>query len=354
MAQTGAREALISRRRTIMKVIPLAIALLLSAASAAPADPIADFYAGKTLRMLIGYGPGGGYDLYGRLVAEFLPKYLPGHPQILAENMPGAGSFAAAKYIAEVAPRDGTVLASLAQTFPLDSAVGGAGKTNAVDFHYIGRVTTNIDVGAALASAGIKSIADVRAKQYTVGASGRGSTTDIYPLALNAYGGTKFKIVLGYKGTNEILLAMDRGEVDIVGAYGLPVMLATHRGWINKSEASLIYQAALKRSPLLPNVPTLPELAVSDEGRVVLRAIASTAEIGRSIITGPGVPPERLSALRAAFAAMLKDPVFVAACDQRHLMLDPAGGEDMDAIVKETFALPQPVLAEIGAMLAAK
>ena len=222
-----------------MKRVAIAFVLLLSAVSTAAADPIADFYAGKTLRMLVGYGPGGGYDIYGRLVAEFLPKYLPGHPSIITENMPGAGSFAAAKYIANVAPKDGTVLASLAQTFALDSAVGGSGKTNAADFHYVGRVTTNIDIGVARASSGIKSIADVRTKQYTVGASGRGSTTDIYAEALNAYGGTKFKIVLGYKGTSEILLAMERGEVDIDGAYGLPGMLVTHPDWI-KGGATLL------------------------------------------------------------------------------------------------------------------
>lgn len=336
-----------------MKVISLALAVLLSLASAAVADPIADFYAGKTLRMLVGYGPAGGYDIYGRLVAEFLPKYLPGHPAIVTENMPGAGSFAAAKYMAEVAPKDGTVLGSLAQTFPLNSAVGGAGKVRAAEFHYIGRVTSSIDVATALPSTGITSIADVRTKTYTVGASGRGSTTDIYPRALNAYGGTKFKIVLGYKGTNDILLAMDRHEVDLDGAYGLPGLLATHPDWI-KGAAVLLYQVALKRHALLPDVPTLPELALSDEGRAVLRTIAATAEVGRSIIVGPGVPPERLAALRAAFAAMLKDPAFVATCDKRHLMLDGASGEDMDAIVKETFALPQPVLATIGAMLAEK
>lgn len=336
-----------------MKVISLALAVLLSLVTAAAADPIADFYAGKTLRMLVGYGPAGGYDIYGRLVAEFLPKYLPGHPAIVTENMPGAGSFAAAKYMAEVAPKDGTVLGSLAQTFPLNSAVGGAGKVRAVEFHYIGRVTSSIDVAAALPSSGIKSIADVRAKTYTVGASGRGSTTDIYPRALNAYGGAKFKIVLGYKGTNDILLAMDRHEVDLDGAYGLPGLLATHPGWI-KGEAVLLYQAALKRHALLPNVPTLPELALSDEGRAVLRAIAATAEIGRSIIVGPGVPPQRLAGLRAAFETMRKDPAFIATCDKRHLMLDGSSGEDMDAIVKETFALPQPVLATIGAMLAEK
>ena len=336
-----------------MKAVSLALAFLLSLASAATADPIADFYAGKTLRMLVGYGPAGGYDIYGRLVAEFLPKYLPGHPAIVTENMPGAGSFAAAKYMAEVAAKDGTVLGSLAQTFALNSAVGGAGKVRAADFHYIGRVTSSIDVAAALPSTGITSIADVRAKPYTVGASGRGSTTDIYPRALNAYGGTKFKIVLGYKGTNDILLAMDRGEIDVDGAYGLPGLLATHPGWI-KGEAVLLYQSSLKRHALLPNVPALPELALSDEGRAVLRAIAATAEVGRSIVVGPGVPPQRLAALRAAFATMIKDPAFIAVCDKRRLMLDAGSGADMDAIVKETFALPQPVLATIAAMLAEK
>jgi tripartite-type tricarboxylate transporter receptor subunit TctC len=159
--------------------------------------------------------------------------------------------------------------------------------------------------------------------------------------------------VLGYKGTGEILLAMDRGEVDIDGAYGLPGMLATHAGWI-KGEAALLYQAALKRSPLLPNVPTLPELAVSDEGRTILHAIASTAEIGRAIIAGPGVPPERLAALRQAFAQMVKDPAFIATCNKRHLMLDPASGDEMDAIVRETFALPAATLGKIGAMLGQK
>src|ERR1700719_2905157 len=207
---------------------------IFASSTGANADPIADFYRGKTIRMLIGYGPGGGYDLYARLVAEFLPRHLPGNPTILPENMPGAGSFVAAKYMAEVAPKDGTVLGSLAQTLALDSAVGGPAKVNAANFHYIGRVTTNIDTGVALPASGIKLFADVRKKEYSVGASGGGSTTVLYPVALNAYAGARFKIVRGYKGTTEILLAMERGEVDITGAYGLPGVLVSHPGWIDK------------------------------------------------------------------------------------------------------------------------
>jgi tripartite-type tricarboxylate transporter receptor subunit TctC len=171
------------------------VAALFLSALPAQAEPIEDFYRGKTLRMLIGYGPGGGYDIYGRLVAEFLPRHLPGKPTIIAQNMPGAGSFAAASYIHDVAPKDGTVFGSLAQTLALDSMTNTNAKIDVGKMPYIGRVVTNIDVGAALAKTGIKSFEDVRAKQYNVGASGGGSTTVLFPTALNTYGGAKFKLI---------------------------------------------------------------------------------------------------------------------------------------------------------------
>jgi tripartite-type tricarboxylate transporter receptor subunit TctC len=339
---------MLARQRAI--ALGLAAAIVLSAVSA-QAEPIEDFYRGKTLRMLIGYGPGGGYDIYGRLVAEFLPRHLPGKPTIIAQNMPGAGSFAAASYIQDVAPKDGTVFGSLAQTLALDSMTNTSAKVDVAKMPYLGRVVTNIDVGAALAKTGIKSIEDVRAKQYNVGASGGGSTTVLFPTALNTYAGAKFKLIRGYSGTINILLAMERGEVDIVGAYGLPGILVSHPGWVHKGEAAIIYQASLKRHRLLPNVPAIPELAQSDEGREVLRAAASTGDVGRSILTTPGVPPERLAALRSAFQAMLNDPDFLAACEKRNLMVDGAAGEEIDQIVRDTLRLPQAVAEKIGQMM---
>jgi tripartite-type tricarboxylate transporter receptor subunit TctC len=284
-------------------------------------------------------------------VAEFLPRHLPGNPTIITQNMPGAGSFVAAKYLHDVAPRDGTVLGSLAQTLVLDSIADINPKLDAAKMPYIGRVVTNIDVGAALAKTGIISFEDIRAKQYNVGASGGGSTTVLFPTALKTYAGAQFKLIRGYNGTNDILLAMERGEVDIVGAYGLPGILVSHPGWVDRSEASILYQASLKRHRLLPNVPTLPELTQSEEGRQVLHAAASTGEIGRSILTTPGVPPERLAALRAAFQAMLNDPNFLGACEQRKLMIDGALGEEIDEIVHATLRLPQFVAEKIGQMM---
>jgi tripartite-type tricarboxylate transporter receptor subunit TctC len=208
------------RAMMIGAAVGLAVAML----SAVPtqAQSVADFYRGKTLRMLIGYGPGGGYDIYGRLVAEFLPRHVPGNPTIVTQNMPGAGSFVAAKYIYDVAPKDGTVFGSLAQTLALDSMTNTT-KLDVTKMPYIGRVVTNIDTGVALLKIGIKSFEDVRAKQYNVGASGGGSTTVLFPTALSTYAGAKFKLVRGYSGTNDILLAMERGEVDIVGAYSASV-----------------------------------------------------------------------------------------------------------------------------------
>ena len=337
-------------KRIVLAILSLAI---VGAAPAAKADPVADFYRGKTIRMIIGYGAGGGYDLYGRLAGEFLARHIPGNPAILPQNMPGAGSFVAAKYLAEVAPKDGTVIASLSQTLAMDSAGSTGSGLDATKFHYLGRITTNIDLGVAQLKTGIKSFDDVRTKEYSVGVTGGASTAVLLPSALNAYGGAKFKLVRGYRGAADVLLAMERGEVDVVGATGIPNMLVRHPDWL-KGGATVIYQAALKRHRLLPNVPALPELGLTDEGKQILRAIASTAELGRSIVTTPGVPPERLAALRQAFQDMLKDPEFLATCAKRHLMVDPGTGEEMDAIVKETMALPKETVMKVGDLVKAK
>jgi tripartite-type tricarboxylate transporter receptor subunit TctC len=325
----------------------LGLAIVLAAAGAARADAISDFYRGKTLHVLIGYGEGGGYDIYGRLFAEFFGRHLPGNPTIVPQNMPGAGSFKAVNYLYEVAPKDGTYFGSVAQTLAVDAATDASSRVDATKLPYLGRFTTNIDLGVAPKRAGITSFEDARKREITIGTSGGGSTTVVYPLALNAYAGAKFKLIKGYKGTADIMLAAERGEVDVVAAVGIPGLIASHPEWM-KGEGVILYQNALKRHPLLPNVPTLPELALNDEGRTVLRVIAGTAEIGRSILTTPGVPPERLAALRKAFQDMLKDPDFLAACKMRNVTIEPASGEDMDAITRETMAMPKPVAQAVG------
>lgn len=241
---------------------------------------------------------------------------------------------------------------STATGLPRNSAAIRAGAGLDVRrFHYIGRLTSSIDLGVALSSAGIKSFDDVRKQEFTVGSSGGASTAVLLPESLDAFGGAKFKLVRGYKGAAEVMLALERGEVQIARAVGVPLLLARHPDWLQQGHATIIYQAALRRSRYLLEVPTLPELGLTDEGRAVLRAIASTAEIGRSIITTPDVPHERLAALRQAFQDMLKDPDFIASCKQRHIMLDPDIGEAMDAIVTEIVNLPKPIVTKLGTLL---
>jgi tripartite-type tricarboxylate transporter receptor subunit TctC len=300
--------------------------------------------------MVIGYGAGGGYDLYGRIAAEFLGKYIPGNPTIVPQNMPGAGSFKAAQYLYSAAPRDGTFLGSVSQTLAMDTAMAEKASLDATKLPYLGRLTSNIDLGVALLATGIKSFEDVRARQYVVGTTGGASTAVLLPASLNAFGGTKFKLVKGYQGAADVLLALERREVEVAGAVGVPNLLTRHPDWLSGG-ASILYQAALNRHRLLPDVPTLPELGITDEGKAVLRAIASTAEIGRSILTTPGVPPDRLAALRTAFRNMMKDPEFLATCEKRNITLEFGVGEDMDAIVSQTMLTPKVVLNQIPPLL---
>ena len=328
-----------------------AFAAVLIVAPDLRADPVADFYRGKTIRVIIGYGPGGGYDIYGRLAAEFLGRHIPGNPTIVPVNMPGGGSLKATEYLYNVAPRDGTHLGSVSQQMALNAALAERNTTDVTRLRYIGRFTTNIDIAVALPEKGIRSFEDARRREVVVGADQTGSMSVVYALTLNAYAGAKLKIVKGYSGSAEIQLAAERGEVEVNGSYSLPAVLVSHPDWVRDGKAVILYQNALKRFRLLPQVPTVSDLMLSDEGRAVAQVIAGTAEIGRSILTTPGVAAERLAALRAAFQAMVKDPDFIAAGVKRNVLLDPAPGEAMDAINAQTMALPASTVDALRKLL---
>ena len=330
-----------------------AVALgLVAAATSLRADPVADFYAGKTVRVIIGFGPGGGYDIYGRLASEFLGKYIPGHPTIIAQNMPGAGSFKALDYLYAVAPQDGTYLGAVAQTIAVDAVTDEQNKIDVTRFRSIGRFVSAIDLGVALPNSGLKTYDDVRKREVIAGVSGGGSTSVVNALALNSYGGAKFKLVRGYEGTTDIMLALERGEAQVNTGYSMPGLVAAHPDWLkDTSKAVILYQNALNRSPLIPNVPTMPELATSDEGRTILRVIAGTPEIGRGILTTPGVPAERVAALRKAFQDLVHDPAFLAIAKQRNAMIEPMSGEEMDKITAETMRLPKATVAKLRVLL---
>jgi tripartite-type tricarboxylate transporter receptor subunit TctC len=327
-----------------------AVAALLLTGQPASAESVADFYRGKTVRLIVGYPAGGNYDLYGRLAVEFLGRHIPGNPTVIGVNMPGAGGFRAIEYMYKVAPQDGTVLGSVAQQLAMTLLIENKLGIDPTRFSYLGRIATNVDIAIAIPKSGIKSFEDARKRELTVGAGNTNSTSAVFARALNAYAGAKFKIVTGYRGTAEIQLAVERGEIDVNGSESLAVMLSSHPEWL-QGGAVILYQSALKRAPQIAQVPTMLELATSDEGRMVMRVLGGTAEIGRSIITTPGVPPERLAALRTAFAAMVKDPQFVAAVEKRKILVDPAPGEQMDTVTRETMGLPKEVIEALRKLM---
>ena len=330
------------------------LALAHGTVSAVRAESVADFYRGKTIHVLIGYGPGGGYDIYGRLAAEFLGKHIPGNPAMVPENMPGNSSLKAVDYLINVAPKDGTYLGSVQQALALTvitddklkNMVAGVPK-----LRYVGRFTSNIDVAVALPQAHIASVEEAKKHEIIVGADQAGSMGSAFVKVLNAYAGTKLKLVKGYTGSNEVQLAAERGEVEVNGSYSLPAILVSHPDWVTGGKATILYQNAMTRFPELPNSPTLLDLVQGDEGKTVARVIAGTAEVGRSILTTPGVPDDRLAALRIAFQETLKDPDFIAATKKRNLMIDPGTGEAMDAINQETMKLPAPMVAKLKELL---
>lgn len=323
---------------------------LLSAAllgsGAAKADAVTDFYKGKTVRVIVGFDAGGGYDLYARIFAQFFPKFMPGNPVLIVQNMPGAGSVVAAKHMFSVAAQDGTTLGTLAQTLPLDNLLAGDSKDfDAGKLPYIGRFVTSVDLGLAPPGASFKSYEDAMQRELVGGASGTASTAYLLPMALVRHGGAKFKVIAGYKGSNDIFLAAERKEVDFVGSINLSVIMSSYPDWVSEKKATFLYQGGLKRHPLLPWVPCLPELGKTAEDKAVLTAIATAADVGRAINTTPNVPADRLAALRQAFDAMVADKEFLADMEKRKVLIEPLGGAEVDKIAQATLQLPANVVA---------
>jgi tripartite-type tricarboxylate transporter receptor subunit TctC len=338
-----------------LMVTAAAFITLLATTSAPWAQPVADFYRGKSVRLIIGYGSGGSYDFYGRLAAEFLGRHIPGNPTIIPVNMPGAGGFKAIEYLYKVAPQDGTHLGSVAQQMAMTALVDEKLGIDPTKLNYLGRLTAMIDVAVALPKSGITSFEDARKREIAVGAGQSTSTSALYARALNTYAGSRFKIVTGYSGTAEIQLAVERGEVEVNGGESLPTIQVHNPDWL-QGKAVFLYQNGLKRASQLPQVPTMAELVTTDErrqveGRQVMGALAGTAEIGRAILTTPGVPAERLAALRAAFQRMLADPEFLAAMAKRNVMIEPATGEALDAVTTQTMGLPKSTIEALRTLL---
>jgi ABC-type phosphate/phosphonate transport system substrate-binding protein len=257
--------------------------------------------------------------------------------------MPGAGSRAAAKWVAGVGPKDGTVLATADQSLSVEQAMGDKQlDLDTTKLIYIGNPNADNNTTATWYTSGVKTIEDAKGKQVIMGATG-GSTSSQYPKAMNALIGTKFKIVIGYPGGNDINLAMEKGEVDGRGSNAWGAWKATRPDWLRDKKINILVQIGLTKAPDLPDVPLLIDLAANDQDRAILKLLSASSTIGRPVFTSPGVPAERVKALRDAFDAMVKDPVFLAEAAKEHFDINPVSGAEMQKIVADIVATPKPI-----------
>jgi tripartite-type tricarboxylate transporter receptor subunit TctC len=326
-----------------------AIVLVGVAASAPSLGAADDFYAGKTLRIIVSSGVGAdSYDTLSRLVARHIGRYLPGNPSVIVENMPGAGGILAANQLYNIAPRDGTVIGMLdesisqTQLFKLPAL-----KADVIKMNWIGRVISNNAVLFAWHSAAVKKIGDAYTQPLIVCSTG--SASQLRWTMLRRLLGLKLRLVTGYKGTGDGLVAMERGEVE---ALSMPwtVFRFIRADWLRDRKVNVLLQTGLDKAPDLPDVPRLVDLAHNDEQRQILRLFSQPEKVGRSLAAPPGLPPQRVEQLRSAFAETLKDSGFLAEAAKMRIDLSPLPGDQLQAIIEQSFDYSPAIIAKAEAL----
>jgi tripartite-type tricarboxylate transporter receptor subunit TctC len=302
-----------------------------------------DFYKGKTIKLYIGSGPGGGYDLFGRLVARHIGKHLLGNSTVTPQNMPGAGSILATNYIYNVAPKDGLSLAIASPSLALIDALQTPGvRFKTEKLNWIGRISPNINVTVTRRGSPVKTVDDARKQETVISAIAATSPLTLASQVMNATAGTRFKLVRGYADSAATLLAMERGEVEGTTA-SWATLKSTRSEWINTGAVNLLVQYALQRSRDLKDVPAATEAATSPDDKRLLSLFVSGADVGYAIFTGPGVSQDRIEILRAAFTQMTLDPAFKEDSEKWGIDLEPMAGSDLQTMIESTTVFPESV-----------
>jgi tripartite-type tricarboxylate transporter receptor subunit TctC len=331
----------------------LAIALIptLLAVTPAQAQPVAEFYRGKTVQLLIGYTPGGNYDLHGRVLARHIGKHIPGNPTVVPQNMSGAGSLRLATFFYNVAPKDGTAFGIIGRSVPVEPLLGsGSIKFDTRRFTWIGSVSDEHTVCAMWHTSKIKTWNDMLSTPFMVGSQGPGSD-EMFAYMIRSIFGVKLRVVAGYPGGNEINLAMERGEVDGRCGWSWGSVKATRSDWLTRKDIVLPLQIALKGAPDLTHVPLVANFARTDRDRRILQLVLSRQQMAWPFAAPPDLPQDRAAALRAAFDATMKDPEYLAETKQRGLEVNPMTGAEIDTLIGELYATPPESIAATKAAI---
>ena len=328
-----------------------ALAAVACAALAAPASAqsVEDFYKGKTIRFLVGYGPGTGYDVYMRLVQRHIGNHIPGKPNVVPENMPGAGGLVMTNYLYNVAPRDGTAIGLPSRNLVTDPLHGNeAAKFDAMKFAWIGSVSSDVATCLSWRASGVTTLEDAMKHEVKIGGNGPQTDSAIMPRVLNALIGTKFRIFNGYPDSGAVGLAMEQKEVDGYCGFTLGSVRAARPAWLEKDLVAILAQMGPAKHPDLPNVPNPLDLLKDEEARQAFLLVFGLGKMGRPIAAPPGVPADRVAALRKAFQDTLVDPEFIADVKTSRIDVDaPENGVFIEKLIGQLYATPKRVVDRI-------
>lgn len=337
-----------------MKRSTAAMAVCLAWAAAGPSLSAAaqgsPTLAGKNVELIIGFGPGGGYDVWGRIVARFIGRHLPGNPTVVPQNMPGAGSYTAASYISKVAPKDGTVFGIIARDAALGPITGAVGaQFDPEKMSWLGTPTTETNVCIADKRAKVKTVQDLYQTQLIIGDTGPGTGTRSYPLALNALLGLKFKLIAGFPSSSDVFLAMERGEVDGI-CESLDSVKDKRPNWIPSGQVNILFQGGVEPDPEV-KAPFILDLAKTPEQRAAIKFLYAGQGIGRPFVAPPGMTPDRLKMLQDAFSATMKDKDFIAEAANEKLKVRARDGAYLTQLIKEIYGTPKPIVQQIAKLI---
>jgi tripartite-type tricarboxylate transporter receptor subunit TctC len=330
----------------------LAAVAIMLAPAAARADNVADFYKGKTINIIVGFGPGGGYDAYARLLARYYGKHIPGHPSIVVQNMTGGGSVRAANHVYAVAPKDGTVIAAVNQNMPMYQLLGGEGaRFDSARIQWLGSMAHSNGTLYTWHDTNVRTLDEAKTRSLPLGGTGTTSDSHIFPNVINTLLGTKFDVVNGYPDGNAIDLALERGEVKGRGGNSWASVTTNKKQWVDEKKINILVQIGFKPEPDLPNVPLLVDLVKDPDEKQIVSVISLPTVIGFAHWVAPEVPKERVAALRAAYAETLKDPDFLAEAKKMGQLIRPQSGEEVEALVQKAASTTKPVLERTAKLL---
>ena len=330
----------------------LILALVLSfVAPASAQDSVAAFYKGKHLRLIVGSAVGGGYDLYSRALARHMIHHIPGNPSVIVQNQPAAGGVLMTNQLYNIGPKDGTVFAAPLNGIVTAPMLIAGTQFDANKLQWIGSIQREPYVGFFWHTVPVLHITEMANKEVLVGSTTVGTTMNDFPLLLNDLLGYKFKIVRGYKGTPEINIAVERGEIQGNGGVGLASVKTLSQKWIEEKKIKFIVQYNLQPSPELQGVPMVMDLAKTDLQRQAMRLLFARTEYARPYFLPPDVPAERVQALRRAFDATMKDPAFIADAEKVQLEISPMTGEELQALVGDLTQTPAEIVNRVRAAL---